>query len=131
MDSLLFQLGYNQCDTLQYYELVSQDFEFYHDQAGVTGSREAFLSGVGSLCRLPYKPRRALRLSSLQVYPLYENGVLYGAVQEGVHDFYAKEAGKPEYLTSTARFVHLWLREEGAWKLARVLSYDHQVPKDD
>lgn len=27
---------------------------------------------------------------------------------------------------STGRFVHLWKREPGGWKLFRVLSYDHR-----
>src|SRR5262249_421878 len=42
--------------------------------------------------------------------------------------FYAQEKGRPEYLTSTAKFTHVWLLENGKWKLSRALSYDHQEP---
>ncbi|MCH5716729.1 hypothetical protein [Niabella hibiscisoli] len=55
---------------------------------------------------------------------MYNNGVLYGAIQEGVHLFYIKESNtwKP---TGTAAFTHFWLIDNGHWKLKRVLSYDH------
>ena len=34
-DSLLFQIGFNQIDTLQVVKLTSTDFEFYHDEHGI------------------------------------------------------------------------------------------------
>ena len=64
--------------------------------------------------------------NSLEVYPLEKNGVIYGAIQMGIHRFYALEKNKPEYITSTAKFTHVWLLENGNWKLGRALSYDHQ-----
>ena len=76
---------------------------------------------------MSYKPRRELVEGSLKVYLLKNNGVLYGAVQMGIHKFYAIEKDKPEYLTSTAKFTHLWKLENGEWKLSRVISYDHQA----
>ena len=128
-DSLLFTVGFNTCDISQFENLLSDSFEFYHDKAGVTSTKSAFIAGIREgLCTLPYKPRRQVVESSLEVYPLEKDGVLYGAIQMGEHHFYAVEKDKPEHLTSTAKFTHVWLLENGGWKLSRGLSYNHQVP---
>lgn len=127
-DSLLFNLGFNTCDISQFRALVSEDMEFYHDQSGVTDSKDAFIASIeNGLCKLNYKARRELVAGSLQVFPMHGNGQLYGAIQTGEHRFYAKYPDKKEVLTSTAKFTHLWLLEDGQWKLARVLSYDHMA----
>jgi CubicO group peptidase (beta-lactamase class C family) len=126
-DSLLFNVGFNTCDIQQFEKLVSDNFEFYHDQAGITNSKAAFIAGIkDGLCKLPYKPQRRLMEHSLEVYPLKKNGLLYGAIQTGVHQFYAVEGDGPPYLTSTAKFTHVWLLESGQWNLSRGLSYDHK-----
>ena len=126
-DSLLFNVGFNTCDISQFENLISDNFEFYHDKAGMTLSKSAFISSIkNGLCKLSYKPRRELVENSLQVFPLEKNGVLYGAIQMGTHCFYAIEKDKPEYLTDVAKFTHVWLLENGNWKLSRGLSYDHQ-----
>src|ERR1035437_5578499 len=125
-DSLLFNVGFNTCDISQFENLVSDNFEFYHDKAGMTLSKAAFISGIkDGLCKLDYKPRRELVENSLQAFPLEKNGVLYGAIQMGMHRFYAIEKNKIEYLTDVAKFTHVWLLENGNWKLSRGLSYDH------
>jgi hypothetical protein len=125
-DSLLFNVGYNKHDIRQFDSLISENFEFYHDEAGITSSKSAFLTSIkDGLFKLPYNARRALEEKTLNIYPLKKNGVLYGAIQTGTHRFYAKEPDKPEYLTSTAKFTHLWLLENGSWKLSRAYSYDH------
>lgn len=126
-DSLLFNVGFNTCDISQFELLISEDFEFYHDQAGITDSKVAFIAGIkDGLCALPYTPRRELVAESVQVYPLKKNGVLYGAIQSGTHSFYAREDEGLERQTSVAQFTHVWMLEDGDWKLARGLSYDHQ-----
>ena len=126
-DSLLFNVGFNTCDISQFRALVSEDMEFYHDQSGITNSKAAFIANTeNGLCKLDYKPRRELVEGSLQVFPMKNNGELYGAIQTGEHQFYAKYPDKEEVLTSVAKFTHLWLLEEGEWKLSRVLSYDHK-----
>lgn len=131
-DSLLFDLGFNTCDIRQFENIVSDNFEFYHDEAGPTFSKSAFISGIrDGVCKLSYKPRRELDESSIEIYPLKKNGVLYGAIQTGIHRFYAVEEGRPEYLTSVAKFIHVWSLENGDWKLSRGISYDHQDKEID
>ncbi len=125
-DSLLFELGFNRCDTHQVRITTSHDFEFYHDQAGITESQDAFIKSIAELCNLPYKASRELVENSLEVHLLEKNGVMYGAIQQGKHKFYAKEPGKEKYLTSAADFIHLWIIEGNDWKLKRVFSYNHK-----
>lgn len=126
-DSLLFTIGFNQCDIQQFENLLSDNFEFYHDINGITNTKEAFLLGIkNGLCQLDYKAKRVLVEGSLEVYPLKNNGVLYGAIQTGIHHFFAIEKDNSERLTSIAKFNHLWLLENGQWKLSNGLSYDHK-----
>jgi len=44
----------------------------------------------------------------------------------GVHRFYAITEGKEDELTEVAQFTHVWKKDAGNWKIARVLSYDHK-----
>lgn len=126
-DSLLFSVGFNTCDSRQFEYLLSEKFEFYHDQNGITESKAAFIAGIkNGLCKLPYKAIRKLDENSMEVFPLEKNGRLYGAIQTGTHKFYAIETGAAEYLTSTAKFSHVWLLENGNYRLAKGLSYDHK-----
>ena len=128
-DSLIFELGFNHCDTIQFRNLLSDDFEFYHDQNGLLESKEKFIQNIPNLCKMNYKPIRVLVDNSLEVFPLYSNGKIYGAIQTGVHEFYGEEDDKPRYLTSTAKFTHVWIIEGDYWKLKRILSYNHLIPK--
>ena len=126
-DSLLFNIGFNNCDIIQFKKLVSDNFEFYHDQGGITKSKSEFIQSIeNGLCKLDYKPKRVLDVKSLEIFPLKKNGVLYGAIETGIHSFYAIEKKQEEYLTSIAKFTHLWMLENGNWKLSKGLSYDHK-----
>ncbi|HVE60631.1 MAG TPA: nuclear transport factor 2 family protein [Chitinophagaceae bacterium] len=127
-DSLLFNVGFNTCDINQFEKLLSEDVEMYHDQGGLTKTKNDFIRNTREgLCKLSYQPIRRLVEGSLNVFALEKNGVLYGAIQQGIHRFYAKEKDKKEYFTSKARFSHVWILENGEWKLSRILSYDHQT----
>lgn len=130
MDSLIFDIGFNECRTEIYKTLVAEDLEFYHDQAGVTTSRDAFLNSVkNNICGNPdVINRRELLEGSLMVFPLYNNGTLYGAIQTGTHRFFQKPKNKEEQSGSTALFTHVWLKQEDSWVLKRVLSYAHHNP---
>ena len=126
-DSLLFDVGFNKCNTEILNELISDDFSFYHDQAGITHSKQAFIESVkNGLCNLPYKAIRVLDKHSTAIFPLNENDSLYGAIQNGEHSFYALEDFNQKYLTSVAKFTHVWVLENERWKLKSVLSYDHK-----
>lgn len=126
-DSLLFNVGFNRCDVRQFEVLLSDNFEFYHDKAGITPSKAEFIAGIRDrVCKLDYKPRRELIESSLEVHPLYRNDTLYGALQSAQHRFYALEKDGREHITSVALFTHIWLIEQGEWKLSRGYSYDHR-----
>ena len=132
-DSLLFTVGFNTCDIQQFETLTSDNFEFYHDQSGVLSSKSEFiLNTKNGLCKSKdYQARRELIKGSLEVFALRNKGVIYGALQMGVHRFYGKQKGKEEVYGSTAKFTHLWIKEDNDWKLSRVLSYDHNSNKED
>lgn len=131
-DSLLFNAAFNTCDIAQLETLLSEDCEFYHDQSGFTPTKAGFINSIkNGLCKMDYKPSRVLVKESLETFPLYNNGALYGAIQTGKHQFYAKyKEDQEEKLTSVAVFTHVWILEGEAWKLSRVLSYDHQAPRE-
>lgn len=130
MDSFLFENGFNECRISDMEPLISDDLEFYHDQSGITKSKKDFLLTIEqNICsNQQQKPIRKLMENSLEIFPLYNKGVLYGALQNGIHEFYIKEANNAPYLTSTAKFSHLWIKENANWKLKRILSFDHKTP---
>ena len=137
-DSLLFNVGFNTCNYKPFEELLAEDLEFYHDLGGIIDSKRTFINNFkNGLCKNDdYQSRRALIKGSLEVFPLYKNDTLYGAIQKGAHRFYEKQKGYPEKAASFAKFTHLWIKEGTVFKLKRALSYDHQMknpeaPKTD
>lgn len=128
-DSIFFDRCFNQCDLVYLEKAVHKDLLFFHDQGGIQ-NKQVFLERTkNNICGNPdRKPIRKLVVNSLEVYPLYNDGRLYGAIQTGVHEFYIREAGKADVHTSTARFTHVWLLENKEWLLKEVLSYDHHEP---
>ncbi|SMG25914.1 DUF4440 domain-containing protein [Arenibacter troitsensis] len=132
LDSILFVNGFNNCELKEMEHLIAPDLEFYHDQSGISTSKEDFFKAIKqNICgKGDKKPIRKLVANSMEVYPLYNNGVLYGAIQNGIHEFYIKEANKELYITGIAKFSHVFILQEGMWQLKRVLSYDHRSPKE-
>ncbi|MFN8711448.1 MAG: nuclear transport factor 2 family protein [Bacteroidota bacterium] len=128
-DSLLFDAVFSSCDTALVKSLITPDLEFYHDKSGASNSDTSFIRSITGLCKSEFKPSRELEPGSLEIYLMKNNDVLYGAIQTGKHVFYETPPRKEKQLTSTARFTHLWLLENGNWKLKRVLSYFHQTPE--
>ncbi|MAQ75886.1 MAG: serine hydrolase [Aquimarina sp.] len=128
-DSIFFEKGFNQCDISYLQEVIAKDLRFFHDQSGVQYRDDFFKSTKENLCSdFNKKPIRKLKPGSLEVFPLYNNGNLYGAIQKGVHHFYIREKEKEDRWTSTAKFTSVWTLKDERWILTEVLSYDHQNP---
>lgn len=128
-DSIFFERGFNQCDLAYLNEHLTNDLKFYHDQSGFQDKNVFFETTRKYICsNSKKKPIRKVDKNSLEVFPLYNDGKIYGAIQTGVHKFYLRENGKEDVWTSTAKFTHIWILENKIWKLSEVLSYDHQDP---
>ena len=130
-DSVLFRAAFDLCDTETVAKLFTEDMEFYHDRAGATMGRNTFMERMQSNCdrRDPQSPQPAKRIlipGSLEVYPLYNKGILYGAIQHGVHRFEFLNREGVYQKGDIARFTHIWIKTEGEWKIKRELSYDHK-----
>ncbi len=92
--------------------------EFYHDKGGLTNYAQnmaAFKNTASANTDL----RRDLIPGSLEVYEVKD----FGAMQIGKHRFCHTENGKPD--CGTFKFVHIWKKNNGEWKISRVVSYDH------
>lgn len=93
------------------------DVEFYHDNGGVTWTREDMIAGTRkNVCS---KFRRELVEGSLKVYPIKG----FGAIAQGSHRFC-------QFLSETceglADFTIIWHEQEGKWEITRTLSYGHR-----
>lgn len=129
-DGKLFHDRFNNCKLDELDTLISDNFHFIHDQNG-SQSRSEFLKGFkDSICSTPArKPIRKAVPGTIQVFALYNEGRLYGAIETGEHDFYIKEPGKALYKTDAGRFSNVWLLAKTGWKLSESLSYDHHEPR--
>jgi hypothetical protein len=112
MDSV-WEDSYNNCKLDVQEQLFSEDLEFYHDRGGVMTSKKALIEALkNNICG---KVTRILLKGSIEVYPIAN----YGAVEMGYHGFLNKNStGTPHY----ARFIHIWKRDKGQWKITRVVS---------
>ncbi|GAB3020374.1 serine hydrolase [Bowmanella dokdonensis] len=129
LDKTFFQRGFNQCDLDYLKSHVSEELRFYHDQSGVQDTAKFLHNTKKYICREgDTKPVRFLVPGSLQTFPLYNDGRLYGAIQQGKHVFYLRQAGQPDKQTSSADFASTWTRNGDDWQLENVLSYNHTSP---
>jgi uncharacterized protein (TIGR02246 family) len=119
LDAALFD-SYNRCDLEKFSSFFAEDVEFYHDQGGVTLGRQKLTESIkNNICG---KVTRELVPGTLQVH--YMKG--YGAVEMGVHRFHHPGHEDTEGV-GEAQFIHLWQYKDGAWKITRVISYDHHA----
>jgi ketosteroid isomerase-like protein len=128
-DRALFVAAFDTCDTAKLATIVTDDLEMFHDKGGLIATSGAqFVEDFTRTCERQktgedYRSRRELVPGSMKVYPLNN----YGAIAVGEHRFYQLLPGKPEKLVEISQFTHVWKKESGGWKLARVLSYDHKL----
>ena len=121
-----FWRAYNACDTAALHGFFTADVEFYHDRGGPTIGLDALDTALATkLCGGASKLRREIVPDTVRWSILRNGEVIYGAIVAGEHLFYVREPGKAEFLDGRARFLSLWLLNNGAWKMARLLSYDH------
>lgn len=131
LDSVLFEQGFNRCRLDLVDSVVAPEFTFIHDQNGIQDKATFLTTFEQSICANPdRKPIRVLE-GELEVFPLYNEGVMYGAIQRGAHGFYIQEPDSPLYKTSEALFTHVWFfdLETEHWQLHQSLSFDHQDPE--
>lgn len=117
MDSILFN-AFNTRDVDRFKTLFTEDLEFYHDKGGQT-NYENTIGFLKTTAKLNNQLRRELVKGSLEVYPIPG----YGALEIGSHTFCHLENGKPD--CGTFKFVHIWQKKNGEWKISRVASYGH------
>ncbi|WP_116788929.1 nuclear transport factor 2 family protein [Flavobacterium psychrotrophum] len=128
MDSLLFDQGFNNCNYKILDNILADDLEFYHDKGGIQNKKEFIDATRNNICNSPDgKITRRIVAGSIEVCAMEKNGVVYGALETGEHEFYMQEPGKSAYKTGRAKFTCLWVIDtKGSWKLKRVFSYNHQ-----
>lgn len=120
LDSVFFN-AFNTRNLAKLKPLISENLEFYHDLGGVTNYNQN-LDAFKKTFESDRRVRRELVKGTLEVYPIKD----YGAVETGSHRFYATEKGQQEKLSSEAKFVQVWQKKEGVWKITRIISYGHQ-----
>ncbi|WP_339835035.1 serine hydrolase [uncultured Flavobacterium sp.] len=124
-DSLLFNIGFNHCDIKQFENLLSENLKFYHDKDGVSNKTKFLNDLKNGLCKSP-ETRQVIRVlvkESTEIFPLYRNGILYGAIHNGEHLFYESKVAEP----GIAKFSNVWVLENDQWKLQTSLSYGHKA----
>lgn len=115
LDAALFD-SYNKCNLQKFQSFFVDGVEFYHDQGGVTLGAQALTDSVKkNICG-----QTTRELVSMQVF--YMKG--YGALETGAHRFH-HPGHEADMGVGEGRFIHLWQYKDGAWKVTRVISYDH------
>jgi len=117
LDSVVFN-AFNARDIELFKTLFTADLEFFHDKSGLTGYKHT-IDFMTTTAKNKTDLKRELVRGSLEVYPIPG----YGAMQIGSHKFCHTENGKAG--CGTFKFVHIWQKKDGAWKISRVVSYDH------
>ena len=116
-DSLMFN-AFNAHDLDKLMLFFDSSLEFYHDKGGLT-NYEHTINFMKEVAKNNNGLRRDLVKGSLEVYPIPG----YGAMEIGTHTFCHLENGKQD--CGTFKFVHIWQKKNGEWKITRVVSYDH------
>ncbi|HJS55204.1 MAG TPA: nuclear transport factor 2 family protein [Chitinophagaceae bacterium] len=117
MDSILFG-AFNARDIEKFKALFTGDLEFYHDKGGLT-NYDHTINFMKATASSGSDLKRNLIKESLEVYPIPG----YGAIETGTHTFCHSENGKQD--CGTFKFVHIWQKTSGEWKISRVVSYAH------
>jgi ketosteroid isomerase-like protein len=110
--------AFNTGDVNKLKSLFADDLEFFQDNEGLVGYQQT-LRDFESMFAQGNNITRELIGNTLEVYPVRD----YGAIEIGAHRFCHVENGKQE--CGTFRFVHIWHKKDGEWKISRAISYAH------
>jgi hypothetical protein len=126
LDSLFWKT-YNECNTENSGQFITDDVKFYHDKGGITDGKNALVASIkNNICgNQNQRIRREAVDGTVKVYPLRNGDSIYGAIISGEHYFYVAENNKPEKREGLAKFTQLWLLKNNEWKMSVILSYDH------
>jgi hypothetical protein len=113
LDSTFFH-AYNTCDLKKQEQFYADSIEFFHDRSGLDTSKRKILENTKKyICG---KVTRELVNGSVEVSPLPG----YGAVEVGMHLFHNSQ--DKDARPHASRFIILWRFNQGAWKIAKVIS---------
>ena len=116
-DSMIF--GYfNKQQFEPFKAMFTKDLEWFQDNGGLEDYNTVFKNFKEMFAR-PYKLNRQLVSGTLEVHPIKN----YGAIEIGTHQFKHMENGKEE--VGNFKFLMIWKKTNGQWKISRVVSYDH------
>jgi hypothetical protein len=91
--------------------------EFYHDNGGVTWTRDEMIERTRANVCGNYRRERVP--GTLAVFPIKG----FGAIAQGTHRFCALSE---KDCAGEADFVMIWRERDGQWQVTRVLSYAHR-----
>ena len=91
--------------------------EFYHDNGGVTWSRDEMIERTRANVCGNYRRERVP--GTLKVFPIKD----FGAIAQGTHRFCPMGSTA---CAGEADFVMVWRERDGQWQVTRVLSYAHR-----
>jgi hypothetical protein len=117
MDTLLFD-AFNSRDINKLKQFFDTNLELYQDNIGVRTYNET-IEAFTNLFKMDYVLTRKLVPGSMEVYPIKG----YGAIQTGEHIFSHIENGK--YQEGTYKFMQIWQKKEGIWRVTREVTYGH------
>ena len=117
MDSVMFN-AFNNRDMDKFKALFTEDLEWYQDNGGLISYKTVFENFANTFKR-EYVLTRQLVPGTLEVHPIKD----YGAIEVGSHQFRHIENGKEE--VGTFKFLMIWQKKNGLWRISRVVSYDH------
>jgi ketosteroid isomerase-like protein len=126
LDAAMFE-AYNTCDIDKVGTFFTDDLEFYHEKGGLVLTRKSTLDIMrNNLCgENSNRVRRELVKGSLEVHAINN----YGAVETGEHRFHLTQKGQKEKLDGIGKFIMLWQKKDGEWKISRVVSYGFRPPE--
>lgn len=118
-DSILFD-AFNSRNFELFKKFFDTTLEIYQDNTGLRNYDQSMEAFKG-LFKMNYVLNRQLVKGSVEIYPIKD----YGAIETGRHTFCHTENGKQD--CGTFKFIHIWQRQNGRWKITKIITYDHKT----